>query len=57
MSTYVGEICICGERITHPEAYVYECLGCSFKFKMHPAAKSKTVEILNKSNLEENKRA
>ena len=53
MSTYLGELCnFCGERITHPELYVYKCLGCGLKFKMHPAAKSKTVEILNKSNKE-----
>ena len=56
--SYVGEICnFCGERITHPEVYVYECLGCGLKFKMHPVAiKSKTVEILNKSKYKEKMR-
>ena len=51
--SYVGELCKCGERITHPEVYVYECLGCGLKFKMNPAAKSKTVEIFKKSKYKE----
>lgn len=44
-------------EMTHPELYIFECNICGYKYKMHPAAKSKTVEILNKSNWEENKRA
>lgn len=50
MSTYVGELCKCGERIAHPELYTYQCPGCGLKYRVNPASKTKPIEILNKSN-------